>query len=136
MSVWDVTSTTAYRQFDSNEAFDADGTAAPALYFREISKGKQFSQEVRFNFDTDEKFRGFFGGNFFFEDGSQEVPWELDERSFGMLLLNPAAFVVDGVPSLLPNIPNDSATFGPIAGAPLNSYNKETYTNFGRKLFW
>ena len=131
-SVWDVTSTTAYRQFDSNEAFDADGTVAPALYFREISKGKQFSQEVRFNFDTDEKFRGFFGGNFFFEDGSQEVPWELDERSFGMLLLNPAAFVVDGESSLLPNIPNDSATFGPIAGAPLNSYNKETYTNFGK----
>ena len=130
--VWNVTSTTAYRQFNSNEAFDADGTAAPALYFREISKGKQFSQEVRFNFDTDEKFRGFFGGNFFFEDGSQSVPWEVDERSFAALILNPTGFVLNGIPTLLPNIPNDPAAFGAIAGAPLSSYNKESYTNFGK----
>ena len=130
--IWDLTSTTAYRAFDSNEAFDADGTAANALYFREISKGKQFSQEVRFNFDTDEKFRGFLGGNFFFEDGSQEVPWELDERSFAMLILNPAALVLNGIPTLLPNIPNDPGVFGPIAGAPLNSFNTETNTNFGK----
>ncbi|WP_232734683.1 TonB-dependent receptor [Polaribacter sp. ALD11] len=130
--IWDVTSTTAYRKFNSDEAFDADGTVAPALFFHEISKGKQFSQEVRFNFDTDDKFRGFFGANFFYEDGSQEVPWELDERSFAMLILNPAAFVLNGIPTLLPNIPNDPAAFGAIAGAPLSSYNKERNTNFGK----
>ncbi|WP_339659202.1 carboxypeptidase-like regulatory domain-containing protein [uncultured Polaribacter sp.] len=129
--IWDVTSTTAYREFDSNEAFDADGTVAPALFFNEISIGKQFSQEFRFNFDTDDKFRGFFGANFFYEDGSQSVPWEYNERSVAMLLLNPANLVVGGVPILLPAIPNDPNTFGAIAGAPLNSFNKETYTNFG-----
>ena len=129
--VWDLTSTTAYREFDSNEAFDADGTVAPALFFNEISKGKQFSQEFRFNFDTDDKFRGFFGANFFYEDGSQSVPWEYNERSVAMLLLNPTFLVSDGVAVLAPSIPNDPSTFGPIAGAPLNSFNKETFTNFG-----
>ena len=130
-NVWDLTATTAYREFDSNEAFDADGTAAPALFFNEISEGKQFSQELRFNFDNDKKFRGFFGANFFYEDGSQSVPWEYNEQSLAMLLLNPATFVVEGTPILLPTIPNDPATFGPIAGAPLNNFNTETYTNFG-----
>jgi len=129
--VWNLTSTTAYRKFNSDEAFDADGTAAPALFFHEISEGKQFSQEFRFNFDNDDKFRGFFGANFFYEDGSQSVPWEYDERSLAVLLLNPAAFVINGVPTLLPNIPNDPATFGAIAGAPLNDFNTESYTNFG-----
>ncbi|WP_158845783.1 TonB-dependent receptor [Algibacter sp. L1A34] len=130
--VWDLTSTSAYREFDSNEAFDADGTAAPALFFNEISIGKQFSQEFRFNFDNDDKFRGFFGTNFFYEDGSQSVPWEYDERSVAMLLLDPANLVVGGVPVLLSAIPNDPTTFGAIAGAPLNSFNKEAYTNYGK----
>jgi iron complex outermembrane receptor protein len=130
--LWDLTSTTAYREFDSNEAFDADGTVAPALFFNEISKGKQFSQEFRFNFDTEDKFRGFFGANFFYEDGSQSVPWEYNERSVAMLLLNPTFLVSDGVEVLAPSIPNDPSTFGPIAGAPLNSFNKETDTNFGQ----
>lgn len=129
--VWDLTSTSAYREFDSNEAFDADGTAAPALFFNEISIGKQFSQEFRFNFDNDDKFRGFFGANFFYEDGSQSVPWEYDERSVAMLLLNPENLVVNGMPILLPNIPNDPTIFGAIAGAPLSAFNKETYTNYG-----
>lgn len=129
--VWDLTSTTAYREFDSNEAFDADGTVAPALFFNEISIGKQFSQEFRFNFDNDDKFRGFFGANFFYEDGSQSVPWEYNEKSVAMLLLNPTFLVSNGVAVLAPSLPDDPNVFGPIAGAPLNSFNKETYTNFG-----
>ena len=129
--VWDLTSTTAYRKFNSDEAFDADGTAAPALFFHEISEGKQFSQEFRFNFDTDDKFRGFFGGNFFYEKGSQRVPWEYNEQSVAMLFLNPEGLVIGGVPTLLPNIPNDPDTFGALAGAPLNSFNTESNTNFG-----
>lgn len=129
--IWDVTATSAYREFDSNEAFDADGTAAPALYFREIAKGKQFSQEVRFNFDTKDKFRGFFGANFFFEDGSQEVPWYFDERSLAVLLLSPQALVINGVPTLFPALPN-IPQLGPLAGAPLLASNSETFTNYGK----
>ena len=128
--VLDLTSITAYRDFDSDEAFDADGTAAPVLFFREIAEGRQFSQELRFNYDNNSRLRGFFGANFFYEDGSQAVPFEVDERSFAVLLLNPAGLVVNGVPTLLPSIPNDP-TFGPLAGAPLNEFNSETFTNFG-----
>lgn len=131
-SIWNLTSTTAYRQFDSDEAFDADGTAAPALFFREIATGKQFSQELRFNFDNSKKFRGFFGGNFFYENGSQRVPFIFDERSLAVLFLNAAGLVVNGVPTLLPTIPNDPATFGPLAGAPLLDSNSETFTNYGK----
>lgn len=127
---WDLTSITAYRQFDSDEAFDADGTAAPVLFFREQSEGKQFSQELRFNFDTQDKFRGFFGVNFFAEDGSQSVPFETNEQSFALLLLNIENLVVNGVPQFLPTIPNNPA-FGPLAGAPLLEFNKERSTNFG-----
>ncbi|NLP58631.1 TonB-dependent receptor [Lutibacter sp. B1] len=132
---WDLTSTTAYREFDSDEAFDADGTAAPALFFHEIAEGKQFSQEFRFNFDNKDKFRGFFGANFFYEDGSQKVPFITNEQSYAVLLsdflLGTNNFVIGGTPILIPAIPNEPAIYGAIAGAPLNEYNKESYTNFG-----
>ncbi|NRT12836.1 TonB-dependent receptor [Flavobacterium sp. 14A] len=131
-SNWDLTSTSAYRDFASDEAFDADGTAAPALYFKEVADGKQISQELRFNFDNSSKFRGFFGGNFFAEKGKQYVPWFVNEQSFAMLLLNPSNFVVNGVPQFLPNIPNDPATFGPAAGLPLSASNFEGNTNYSK----
>lgn len=77
-----LTSITAYREFDSDEAFDSDGTVAPVLFFHEVALGKQFSQEFRFNFKIGDKFSGFAGGNYFSESGSQYVPLETDERSF------------------------------------------------------
>lgn len=128
---FDLTATTAYREFDSNEAFDADGTAAPALFFREIAKGKQFSQEIRFNFNNQSNFKGFFGANYFYEDGSQKVPFEVDERSFITLILNKKMFVVKGVPTLLPTVPK-IPQLGPLGGLPLNSFNKETFINYGK----
>lgn len=128
---WDFTSITAFRAFDSDEAFDADGTAAPVLFFREQAKGTQASQEIRFNYDSNERFRGFFGANFFAEDGSQSVPLEINEQSYAALLLAGDNFIVNGVPTLIPNIPNDPA-FGPLAGAPLQEFNTERSTNFGK----
>ncbi len=59
---------TGYRQFDSNEVFDADGTQAWYLEFAEDARGKQFSAEARVNYDS-ETFRAFGGVNFFREDG-------------------------------------------------------------------
>ncbi len=129
-SNWDLTSTTAFRRFDSDEAFDADGTAAPVLFFREIAEGDQFSQEFRFNFESDNKLSGFVGTNFFYENGSQAVPFILDERSLATLFLDPSSLVINGLPTLIPNIPN-LPLFGPLAGAPLLPSNRETFTNFG-----
>lgn len=48
-SNWELSSITGFRAFDSDESFDADGTAAPLLWVSEIAKGTQLSQEFRFN---------------------------------------------------------------------------------------
>ncbi len=85
-----LTSITAYREFDSNEQFDADGTVAPALFFAEEAYGRQFSQELRMNFNIGNKFQGFAGANYFSENGWQRVPLQTDERSF-LALVSPLA---------------------------------------------
>ena len=81
-----LTSTTAYREFDSYESFDADGTAAPVLWFAEDAFGKQMSEELRANFKIGEKFEGFGGMSYFFEDGFSHVPFETNEQSLGVLM--------------------------------------------------
>ncbi len=81
-----LTSTTAYREFRSDEKFDADGTAAPALNFQEDVFGKQFSQELRANFKISKSFEGFGGMSYFYEDGFQHVPFQTDERSLAVLV--------------------------------------------------
>jgi len=83
-----LTSISAYREFDSYESFDADGTVAPALWFAEDAIGKQISQELRLNFKINDRFEGFSGGNYFYEKGSQRVPFTTDERSY-LALVSP-----------------------------------------------
>lgn len=76
---WKVTSITGYREFDSVEVFDADGSAAPYLEFTEDATGDQFSQEIRVNYDSGEGFSSFFGGTYFTEDGTQRIPFATEE---------------------------------------------------------
>ncbi len=144
---WDLTSNTAYRSFYSNEMFDADGTAAPALLFKEISKSKQMSQELRFNYDDGNRFHGFAGADFFYEDGSQYVPWYTNEKSFlafYLYLTDPTSYpapVISGVPytgytdatlqGLLYYFAGLDASTGYFANASLNEYHEEAYTNYG-----
>jgi len=75
---WAITSITGYREFDSVEVFDADGTAAPYLEFTEDAIGDQWSQEVRVNYQRD-GFAAFFGGTYFHEDGRQTIPFSTEE---------------------------------------------------------
>ena len=86
---------TGYRQFDSNEVFDADGTQAWYLEFAEDARGKQFSAEARINY-TAPKFRAFGGINFFREDGSQRVPFSTEEGIY----LQCAARLIPGLPCI------------------------------------
>lgn len=76
----------AYREFKSKEIFDADGTNAPALLFKENSYGKQFSQELRFNLEINNKLSGFVAVNYLHENVSQAVPFISDERSYLSLI--------------------------------------------------
>lgn len=80
-SRWALSSISGYRSYDSDESFDADGTVAPVLWISELAKGKQFSQELRFNYADEKKFSGFIGGSFFYEDASTDLPLRTNEQS-------------------------------------------------------
>jgi len=128
-----LNSTTAYREFDSYESFDADGTAAPVLWFAEDAYGQQFSQEFRLNYDDGSRFRGFAGASYFWEDGYQRVPFETDERSY-FALLSPflANFGVPFIPLINPDgSVNQPFDINPLTGQPFKAFHSEESTNFG-----
>lgn len=70
---WSFNSTTGFRAFNSKERFDADGTYLPLLLCQEKEKGTQFSQEFRFNYDDKNRFSGFVGASYFYENSSQDI---------------------------------------------------------------
>nr|WKN37010.1 TonB-dependent receptor [Tunicatimonas sp. TK19036] len=151
----DLTSITAYREFDAYESLDADGTVAPALWSSEHALGKQFSQEIRVNYQKASGFSGFGGVSFFWEDGSQQLVLETNEQSLYTLftpairgsiqnsdrpdkesllqsipeepLVNP-----DGTANLVQAIPDVPEVFNVLAGLPLNASNPEGQTNYGK----
>ena len=95
---WTITMVNAYRDFDSLEVFDADGSAAWYLEFAEDAKGWQYNHETRFSYNSD-RFRGSFGWNAFIEDGSQAVPFSSEEGIF----LQCAARLIPGLPCIAPD---------------------------------
>ncbi|MGB5777903.1 MAG: TonB-dependent receptor [Allopontixanthobacter sediminis] len=95
---WTFTTVNGYREFDSAEVFDADGSAAPFLEFAEIAVGSQFSHEARFSYN-DPSWRASFGWNYFTEDGRQNVPFSTEEGVFLQCLTT-----IFGAP-LIPGIP-------------------------------
>jgi outer membrane receptor protein involved in Fe transport len=68
----------AYRDYDSLETFDADGTEYEFLNFAENATGDQSSHELRLNF-TGDKLNGFIGTSYFTEDATQTVPYVGEE---------------------------------------------------------
>jgi outer membrane receptor protein involved in Fe transport len=78
---WKLSSTSGFRAFSSDESYDADGTASPMMWFSEIAKGKQLSQEFRFNYTNNHNFNGFAGASYFYENSSQEVPLRNNEQA-------------------------------------------------------
>ena len=70
---WSLNSITGFRAFDSDEKLDADGTYLPLLLCEEKEKGTQFSQELRLNYDDKNRFSGFVGASYFYENSSQDV---------------------------------------------------------------
>ena len=127
---WTFTTVNGYREFDSLEVFDADGSAAPFLEFTEFSKGWQASHEGRFNYAGDQ-LRASAGWNLFIEDNFQNVPFATEEGVFltclGGLFANPRQLCVapdGGVPALgATNIPYSALLFE-------NSGRNEAYSVF------
>lgn len=129
--VWQFTSISAKRRFDSLEVFDADGTQAWFLEFAEDARGDQFSQELRFNY-AGNSLNSFFGASYFAEDGSQRVPFSTEESIF----LNCIGRLPGGKPCINPdgsvNILTPQLTQGRFQLLPYQG----VYQNFADNHSW
>lgn len=109
---WDIneafslTGIVGWREFDSLEIFDADGSQVPLVEISEDTEGDQTSVEFRINYDNGGRFRGFLGVSYFQEDGYQRVPFVLDETLFGAC----AAISPTGI-GIGPNCVNPDGSF-------------------------
>jgi len=92
-SAWSTVHIFGYREFDSREVFDADGSAAWYLEFAENAEGQQMSHESRVNYDAG-RVRAFAGFNWFWEQGTQAVPFSTEEGTY----LQCVAGLVPGLP--------------------------------------
>ena len=138
---WSVTSTTSYREFDSLEVFDPDGTAFDIFIFAEDAEGEQFSSDIRFNYDNGGRLKGFFGGGVFLEEGTQSVPLGFDIGNTAALFasLNAISDPEDGVSFFGGSLPfaqgllsGDPAVLDAIlggAGIPADVYQTEEFAN-------
>jgi iron complex outermembrane recepter protein len=100
---WTFTTVNGYREFDSREVFDADGTAAPFLEFAEIADGWQISHEGRFSYASP-SLRASAGWNVFIEDGLQNVPFASEEGTFLQCLSSLfGAPLIPGIPCVAPD---------------------------------
>ena len=133
---WTLTMVNGYRKFDSNEVFDADGSAAWYLEFAEEAKGWQASHETRFAYAGDH-FRGAFGWNLFREDNHQRVPFSTEEGTY----LQCAARLIPGLPCVAANgtvaasqataiLTNGAATVIPYSSVFENLGKNDSYSMF------
>lgn len=68
-----LSSVSGFRAFKADEKFDADGSYLPLLDCGEYAEGRQFSQELRLNFDASSRVDGFVGASYFYENSLQRV---------------------------------------------------------------
>lgn len=131
---WVFTTVNGYREFDSAEVFDADGTAAPFLEFAEIADGWQFSHEGRFAY-SDSTIRASAGWNVFIEDGRQNVPFATEEGTFLQCLSSLfGAPVIPGIPCVAPDgsVPSSAVTGLATGGAFQAIPYSSVFENQGR----
>ncbi len=138
---WSVTSTTGYRNFNSLEVFDPDGSAFDLFIFAEDAEAEQISSDVRFSYDGGGRLKGFFGGGVFQETGTQSVPLGFDIGNTLALFSSLAAVSdpVDGIAFFGGSLPiaqafltGDpailAATLG-FAGFPAGVFQVEQFAN-------
>lgn len=139
---WTFTTVNGYREFHSDEIFDADGSAAPFLEFAEIADGEQYSHEGRFSY-IDSSWRGSVGWNLFYEEGSQGVPFSTEEGTFLQCLTlvatpNP---LIPGIPCVGPDgsVPalavTSLLTGGAATAIPYRSFFQNSGDNDSYSLF-
>jgi outer membrane receptor protein involved in Fe transport len=108
---WTLTGITGWREYDSYENFDADGSRLYLLEFAEDSRGRQFSQELRLNYNDGGRFSGFAGAGYFHENGTSRVPFYTDERQLWPFVL----------PTFRDNLLALAAPLGPLGAQLVNA---------------
>lgn len=120
----------ARRDYDSLEAFDADGTAYEMLNFSEKATGNQSSHELRLNF-SGERLNGFVGASYFQEKAEQFVGFASEE---GLFLSCAGALAAANIPSCEPNA-TAALTGGALAALPYESHYANGADNSSLNLF-
>ncbi len=103
---WDLTSTSAFRDVDSLDEFDADGSRFFLFEFGEHTYDRQLSQEFRLDYDAGGRLTGMIGTGLLWEKGREDVTLRTNEN----ILFTALTGVFPPPPGLL-------------------SYYEETYTN-------
>ena len=87
---WTITSTSAWREVDSVNEFDADGSYLYLLELGEDFDGRQLSQELRFSYDRGGRFTASVGGNLAWAKNAQTVTIRTDENALYFFLTKTA----------------------------------------------
>lgn len=149
---WTLHAVTGWRAFDSEEEFDGDGSRLALLDSTDQSAARQFSQEIRLNYDAGGRFAAFGGLTYARERADQWIGVHIDERQLWPFLAGsfrdgllagglPAALVNLAVPAMHPFIPQARLPAGfaafaavpplaglaPLAGAPLKPVHRDIY---------
>ncbi|WP_138090518.1 hypothetical protein [Sphingobacterium daejeonense] len=106
--------------------FDVDGTAAHVINAMDHSFGNQFSQELRVNYNKGNKFNGFLGLNYFYEDSKQTVGLNVNEQNlfpaYASGLIN--AQLKQQLTGALKNMGGGAASLAQYSGAINNMVDK------------
>nr|MCU0791689.1 TonB-dependent receptor [Opitutaceae bacterium] len=78
---WTIVSTSGWRELDGRNEFDADGSYLYLLEIGEEFKGRQFSQEVRAEYDAGERLSATLGANVVAKENRQPLTLRTDENT-------------------------------------------------------
>jgi len=152
---WSMSSISAWRGFEALEVFDPDGLAAELLAVAEDATGRQWSQEMRFNYDAGGPLTAFVGASYFYESARTRIPLATNE-AVAQAFLAPqlaagAGLSVEQIEGALalrgvPNAAGFDNPFNPLGVSvlglltqgqlvPLGYYLEET-ANTGRTTAW
>ncbi|MBX3736579.1 MAG: TonB-dependent receptor [Candidatus Didemnitutus sp.] len=151
---WTLVSLTSARRFTAHDESDIDGSRLFLLEAGDHQTGRELSQELRLNFDDDQRLAGFLGLSATRERAAETVDLATDERQLwpflagnfrsGLLAAGVPATLVDAaVPPLHPFLPQTNlpagfaalafvpplAPLATLAGAPLRPLAADRYRN-------